>query len=190
MNRILSRITPATWITISRFIFIPFVLVPLIGKGPHGNIQAFVWFIFAMISDSLDGYIARKYNQVSDLGKFLDPLADKLLILPILFVLCAKGMTPLLPSLIILVREVIVVVLRWRALFAGRSFSASLASKIKTDCLTIGIGLLLVNSYLPLSDIFRTIGEISIICGAVIAVYSALGYLPHRQNWGPRHIRA
>lgn len=182
MNRQFSGITPASWITIGRFLLIPMVLVPLIAEGADGHLRAFVWFMVAMLSDSLDGYIARRFNQVSDLGKFLDPLVDKLLMLPILFVLCAQGVAPILSALIILGREVVVVIWRWRALRQGRSFSASWAAKIKTDCLTAGMGLLLIASLFPWPETIRMMGEMAIHGGAVMALISAFEYLPRRQT--------
>lgn len=182
MNSTLPRITLATWITLIRFLFIPLVLTALIVEHPEGNRIAFFLFLLAMLSDSIDGFVARRFNQVSDLGKFLDPLADKLLVLPTLMVLSLRGLAPLLPSLIILARELTVIVWRWRALRQGRSFSASVAAKIKTDCLTAGVALLLIFPYSPWPVSARALGEAALYCGALMAVYSALDYIPLRRS--------
>jgi len=72
--------TTANLITIIRIVMVPFFLVILLTEMQNKEIIAFAIFVVAAVTDSLDGYIARKFNQVSDLGKFLDPLADKLLV--------------------------------------------------------------------------------------------------------------
>lgn len=181
MYRHFQAITPASWITISRLLLIPLALFPLLSGHKDGKIIAFIFFLAAALSDSLDGYVARRFNHVSALGKFLDPLVDKLLISSMLLVLVGRGLAPVLPSVIIILRELVVTVWRWRALLNKMSFSASVAAKIKMDCQLAGIALLLIYSYLPRPELIRILGVSAIYFGALMAIYSALGYLPHRR---------
>lgn len=179
MYKYFQTITLASWITISRLFLIPLVLLPLLSGDEDRKIIAFIFFLVAALSDSLDGYVARRFNQVSALGKFLDPLVDKLLISSILLVLIIRGLAPLLPSVIIILREFVVIVWRWRALLKNMSFSASTAAKIKIDCQLAGIALLLVFPHLPWPELARILGVSAIHFGALMAIYSALGYLPY-----------
>jgi CDP-diacylglycerol---glycerol-3-phosphate 3-phosphatidyltransferase len=182
MNGSFNAITPASWITISRFFLVPLVLLPLLTGGEDGEILAFILFLVAALSDSLDGFVARRFNQVSALGKFLDPLADKLLISSLLLVLVFRGLAPIPATGIIILRELVVVVWRWRALRQGYSFSASVAAKIKTDSQLAGIALLLIFPYLPGSGLVYTLVVVAIHLGALMAIYSALDYLPLRRS--------
>ena len=179
MYNFFQTITLASWITISRLFLIPLVLLPLLSGDEDRKIIAFIFFLVAALSDSLDGYVARRFNQVSALGKFLDPLVDKLLISSILLVLVIRGLAPLLPSVIIILRELVVTVWRWRALLKNVSFSASISAKIKIDCQLAGIALLLIFPYLPRPELARMLGVSAIHFGALMAIYSALGYLPY-----------
>lgn len=181
MVRRFQALTPASWITISRLFLVPLVLLPLLSDQGDGKIIAFIFFLAAALSDSLDGYVARRFNQVSALGKFLDPLVDKLLICSTLLVLVVRGLAPVWPAAIIILRELVVTVWRWRALLKNMSFSASVAAKIKIDCQLAGIALLLVFPYLPRPELARILGVSAIHFGALMAIYSALGYLPHRR---------
>jgi len=173
-------VTPASWITIGRFLLVPLVLAALFSSRQNSRIVACALFLAAALSDSLDGYVARRFHQVSDLGKFLDPIADKLLISSTLLVLVFRGQAPLLAAVVIVLRELVVTVWRWRALRGGHSFSASVAAKIKTDSQVVGIALLLAFPYLPWPESARMLGVGALYLGALLAVYSALDYLPYR----------
>lgn len=184
MKEQFKGITPATWITISRFVLTPFVLLPLLMGSKNGELITLVLLILAALTDAIDGYVARHFNQVSDLGKFLDPLADKLLALSVILVLVVQGIAPLIAFLILLGREVIVAVWRWLALREGISFSASVAAKIKTDCQWVGISLLLIHNHLPWPDLVSGFGEFILYMAACMALYSILDYLPIRRALG------
>lgn len=161
---------------------VPMVLLPLLLDVENGELITFTLFIVAVFTDSIDGYVARRFNQVSDLGKFLDPLADKLLVLSILFILVTRELAPVTAAMIIIAREVVVISWRWRALRQGKSFSASVAAKIKTDCQWIGIALLLLFPHLPEPDFFQGLGDFFLYLAAAMAIYSSLEYLPSRRS--------
>ena len=106
--------TTATKITLVRIVLIPVFMVLLYCSADQFSLTyaALAVFIVASLSDFADGKIARKYNQVSDLGKFLDPLADKLLVLSAMCIFCQWGMFPAWALMIVLAREFAVTGLR------------------------------------------------------------------------------
>ena len=119
-------------------------------------------FILASVTDFVDGYIARHYNQVSDFGKFLDPLADKLLVMSALICLAQIGDVPGWMVIIILGREFIITGMRQVAAAQGIVIAAGTTGKIKTITQMIAIPLLLLNNWpfsllsfnLPMDTIF------------------------------------
>ncbi len=136
--------TTANKITIVRVVLIP-VLVLLMYLNFPGHIYwALAVFIIASISDFLDGYIARHYNQVSDFGKFMDPLADKLLVVSTMMIFVEKGYMPGWALLIVVAREFAVTGLRLVAVDNGRVIAAAWSGKIKTACTMVGIILMML----------------------------------------------
>jgi CDP-diacylglycerol---glycerol-3-phosphate 3-phosphatidyltransferase len=177
-----QAITPASWITIGRLTLIPLILFHLLSGQENGDLTAFILFLIAALSDTLDGWVARRFNQVSALGKFLDPLADKMLVASTLLVLVSRGLAPVPAVVVIILRELLVTAWRWRALRRGASFSASVAAKVKTDSQLAGIALLMIFPYLPHPEPARLLGVCAIHLGALMALYSALDYLPGRRT--------
>ena len=137
--------TTATKITLVRIVLIPVFMVLLYCSADQFSLTyaALAVFIVASLSDFADGKIARKYNQVSDLGKFLDPLADKLLVLSAMCIFCQWGMFPAWALMIVLAREFAVTGLRLIAVDNGRVIAAAWSGKIKTACTMVGLGLVL-----------------------------------------------
>ncbi len=176
MSKDKAVITPATWITIGRLILVFPVLVPLLSGHPHGNLISFFLFGLAVASDAVDGYVARRFNHVSALGKFLDPIADKLLVSGLLVVLCLQGSASIFASLLIIVRELLVTAIRWQAMRREQSFSASAMAKLKTDCQWLGIALLLLFKHLPQPELMKGLGNAFLYLAVLLGVYSAVGY--------------
>ena len=136
--------TTANKITLLRIILVP-VLVILLYLNFKGHIYwALAVFIIASVSDFLDGYIARHYNQVSNFGKFLDPLADKLLVIAAMTVFVEQGYMPGWALLIVVARELAVTGLRLIAVNNGRVIAAAWSGKIKTESTMIGIILMML----------------------------------------------
>lgn len=126
--------TTASKITLVRVAMIPaFLLVFLLSPG-HAWLKwlALALFIIASLTDYVDGHVARKYNQVSDFGKFLDPLADKLLVIAAMCVFCQWGLMPAWALVIVLTREFSVTGLRLIAVQKGRVIAAGWSGKVKT----------------------------------------------------------
>lgn len=134
--------TTASKITLLRVAFIPVYMTLMYLSG--GNANWWMWsalavFIIASITDFADGYIARKYNQISDFGKFLDPLADKLLTIAALTMFCEWKLVPAWALMIILTREFAVTGLRLVAVGKGVVIAAGWSGKIKTTCSMVGL---------------------------------------------------
>lgn len=133
-------------------------------------------YIIACISDSVDGYIARKCNQVSNFGKFMDPLADKMLVLAAMCFFVENGQMSGWCMAIVLLREFAVSGLRLLAVERGIVIAAALSGKIKTFSTMIALGAMMV---------FSEIRAINIICCAIIlatTVYSGVEYFVRNKS--------
>lgn len=149
--------TTANKITLTRICMIPFFLYfasqPMFlidaehyrAAFPTNVIIALVLFCVASFTDFLDGYVARKYNQVTDFGKFVDPLADKLLVSSALILLAEQGAIAGWMVCVILARELIITSLRVVAANKGRVLAATWTGKVKT-CVQIG-GIIVIYLY-------------------------------------------
>lgn len=131
--------TTANKITLIRIAMIPFFIWFALQADSTSQIVALVLFCTASFTDFLDGYIARKYNQVTDFGKFVDPLADKLLVTAALLIFIEKGIFPSWMVFIILAREFIITSLRIVAANKGRVLAATWTGKVKTCVQIAGI---------------------------------------------------
>ena len=159
--------TTANKITMVRVVLIPVFLV--LCYLDH-RVAATVVFIIASLSDLLDGYIARHYNQISNFGKFMDPLADKMLVLSAMCFLVEKGQMPGWVVAVILFREFAVSGLRLIAAERHRVIAAAWSGKIKTTCTMVGLCFVLV---------FTQYEWLNIFVSAVIlvtTVYSGIEY--------------
>ena len=135
-------------LTILRVIMIPFFVAALLYDGGANQNMRYVaaaLFIIASLTDMLDGKIARKYNLVTNFGKFMDPLADKLLVCSALICLLSNGMISTVVVLIIIAREFIISGFRLVASDNGVVIAASYWGKFKTTFQMIGVVLLIFN---------------------------------------------
>ena len=155
--------TTANKITLTRIAMIPFFLYfasqPMLLHDeatqvqtmvpaflfPTATVVALVLFCVASFTDFLDGYVARKYNQVTDFGKFVDPLADKLLVTSALVLFAEQGAFAGWMVCVILARELIITSLRVVAANKGRVLAATWTGKVKT-CVQIG-GIIVIYLY-------------------------------------------
>ena len=148
---------------------IPAFLLVLYLDVPYANYWALAIFAAASITDTLDGYIARHYNQITDFGKFMDPLADKCLVTAAMLWFVEVGQMPAWALLIVIVREFGVSGLRMVAADKGRVIAAGWSGKVKTAATMVCVILML----LPLPEIVNQ------ICTAVIVlttIYSGVEY--------------
>ncbi|MBR6413156.1 MAG: CDP-diacylglycerol--glycerol-3-phosphate 3-phosphatidyltransferase [Oscillospiraceae bacterium] len=126
--------TTASKITLIRVAMIPAFLIAFLLSPAHPWLKwlSLGLFILASLTDFVDGYVARKYNQISDFGKFLDPLADKLLVIAAMCVFCQWNLMPAWALIIVLTREFAVTGLRLIAVGKGRVIAAGWSGKVKT----------------------------------------------------------
>lgn len=163
--------TTASKITLARVALIPvFMAVLLLGY----NWLALVIFAVASLTDFVDGYIARHYNQVSDFGKFLDPLADKLLVTAAMLIFVQWNRMPAWAVMIVLTREFAVSGLRMVAATGGKVLAAGWSGKVKTFATMVGLCVMMV---LPFAWIDWTVTIIIV----ATTVYSGVEYFV--QNW-------
>ena len=134
--------TTASKITLIRVAFIPvFMVFMYLSNGQAGPWMwaALALFVIASLTDYVDGYIARKYNQITDFGKFLDPLADKLLVIAAMAIFAEWDRFPAWALMIVLTREFAVTGLRLVAVQKGVVIAAGWSGKIKTASTMIGL---------------------------------------------------
>ncbi len=141
--------TTASKVTLFRVVLIP-VFMALLLQGL--NIPALIVFVIASCTDFIDGYIARHYNQVSNFGKFLDPLADKLLVVSCMVIFIQWGRMPAWAVMIVLTREFAVTGLRLIAVENGRVIAAAWLGKVKTACTMVGLCVMLLITDVSLLD--------------------------------------
>ena len=170
--------TTASKITLVRVAFIPVYMVLMYLSGGQPNLWMWLGlavFVVASLTDYVVGYIARKYQQVSDFGKFLDPLADKLLVIAAMTMFCQWGQMPAWALMIVLAREFAVTGLRLVAAGNGTVIAAGWSGKVKTASTMIGLCVLMA---------FPTVAWLSwVVIGVIVftTVYSGVEYFI--QNW-------
>ena len=133
----------ANKLTLCRVVMIPLFLILLYGQFWGHLIAALTVFILASVTDFVDGYVARHYNQVTDFGKFMDPLADKLLVMSAMVWFVEVGWMPAWAFFIVIARELAVTGLRLIAVEQGRVIAAGKSGKVKTAATMVSICLML-----------------------------------------------
>ena len=159
--------TTANKITMVRIALIPVFLVLAYKDMMLGALAV---YIIACVSDFVDGYIARHYNQITAFGKFMDPLADKMLVMSAMCFFVENGQMPGWVVALVLLREFAVSGLRLVAVEQQRVIAAAWSGKIKTACTMVGLIAMMI---------FPTVSLVNIICSALILVttiYSGIEY--------------
>ena len=181
-------------LTLSRILVIPIVIATFYIPGDLARWAGCVLFSAAGVTDYLDGHLARAWKQQSELGRFLDPIADKLLVSAALFMLTAKerlGVTDLaiLPALVILSREILVSGLREYLAGLRVGLPVSRLAKWKTAIQMVAIGVLIVGDAGPPFLPVTAIGEIMLWIAAVLTIITGYDYLraglQHMDNPSP-----
>jgi CDP-diacylglycerol---glycerol-3-phosphate 3-phosphatidyltransferase len=165
--------TLATWITLSRLLGIPFILYFLHHPTPTHRWVSLAIFLVVASTDWLDGYVARRFNQVTDLGKFLDPLVDKLLVLGAFLALIELHQVPAWGVFLILARELTIA--GWRVNQTTIS-GANLWGKLKTVTQILAIALLIA----PLSTPWRLPAQLTFWVAVALTLVSGIIYLVPR----------
>lgn len=170
--------TTASKITLVRVFLIPALMLTMYLSGGNSGFWmglSLFLFLLASITDYIDGQIARKCNQVSDFGKFLDPLADKLLTIAVMTMFCEWGRFPAWALMIVLTREFAVTGLRLVAVGKGTVIAAGWSGKVKTASTMVGLCVLMV---FPQNTLLLFLVTAMII---LTTVYSGVEYFV--QNW-------
>jgi cardiolipin synthase (CMP-forming) len=168
-------------LTLSRILAIPLVAASFYLSGDYARWFACALFSAAGFTDWLDGHMARRWEQQSELGRFLDPIADKLLVAATLFMLVAKGRLStewaLLPALVILCREILVSGLREYLAALRVGLPVSRLAKWKTAIQMVAIGFLIVGDAGPVFLPVTGIGELLLWIAALLTLVTGYDYL-------------
>ena len=167
---LVKTINLPTWITLSRLVGIPFLLYLMQSTVPSMRWWAVVLFAVIAATDWLDGYLARRLNQVTDLGKFLDPLVDKLMVMAPLLALLSEGKLAVWGVFLILAREVAIA--GWRVSKTTIS-GANLWGKLKTVSQIAAILLLMA----PLPEPVPQLALVTFWISVALTLWSGLLYL-------------
>lgn len=164
-------------LTFSRIILIPLILFAYFIGGKYGYIISSVLFMIACITDFFDGYLARTYSIQSKLGKFLDPIADKLLVGSVIVILVYYKKADLLPSIAIILREILVSGLREFLAAIQVSVPVSNLAKIKTGFQMSAIFMLLLGSDGSCIEYLDILGSIALWISAALTLFTGYAYL-------------
>ena len=184
--------TPANVVTCVRIALIPVFMAVAAGApalGAAGSVAAFVIYGLLSLTDKLDGYLARSRNEITDFGKFLDPIADKLLVFSALLLLLEQGWVSVWAVFVILLREFLVSALRMVAASSGEVIAADSLGKAKTAVTMVALcGFYLAFALLPLGalDLGATVLLVAralFAAAVVLTVVSGAQYF-----WGARHV--
>ncbi|MEN2985351.1 MAG: CDP-diacylglycerol--glycerol-3-phosphate 3-phosphatidyltransferase [Thermodesulfovibrionaceae bacterium] len=161
-----------TTLTIARILIIPFFVF----EAPHNPSVGALLFFIASVTDFLDGYLARKFRQITKLGVILDPIADKLLVISALVILVDLVRVPAWVAIVIILREFIVTTLRFYALSKGFVIPAETVGKVKTVIQMTSIFLLFLDMEIFGLHLYD-LGLVLIYISMIIAVISGIQYL-------------
>jgi CDP-diacylglycerol--glycerol-3-phosphate 3-phosphatidyltransferase len=167
----------ANTITVIRIAFVPMVMVLLMYDSRINAALACFLFVVAAVSDLIDGYLARKYHLESTIGAFLDPLADKLLVIGAMIMLIPLARIPAWMVAVFIIRDMTITALRGIAASEGMIIAASSLGKYKTTFENVALAFLIF--HYPLFDLLRTheIGIMMLWIGLFLAVISGAQYL-------------
>ena len=169
----------ANSLTLTRIFLIPLIVYLFLSNEESYRIVIFSLFLLATITDYLDGFFARYMKQVTSFGEFLDPVADKLIVVAALVLLLEVHSTPwfALPAIVIIGREIVISALReWMSeLGSGSTVAVSMLGKIKTWVQMTAVALLLLAK--PEQELLTTIGFVAIYAAAIMTLWSMIQYL-------------
>ncbi len=183
-------------LTISRIVMSIIIIIILLGGSYTSNLFGFeipklfinetivvdmkyiiagILFIIASITDFLDGYIARKYNLITDFGKLVDAIADKILVNSMLIILAAQGFIhPIIP-VVIIIRDSVVNSIKMLAASKGKVVAAIKSGKVKTACLMVGIVLTLFYN-LPFELWNISVSKVLLFVATILSIISGVQY--------------
>ena len=169
-------------VTMGRVVLVPFVLIFMDNFSPVRSFIASLLYLGAAVGDALDGYLARSRGEVSMLGKFLDPLADKLIVTAVLVFMVALGRVPAWVVVVLIARDLAINGLRSVASAQGLVIAASDGGKIKTAFQLVAIMMLLIHFRYPVLATsiqldYHRVGLIVLYLSMGVSVISGAQYL-------------
>ena len=171
----MATLTLSTRITLLRIALIPVLMALLLGEGrKDASVLAALVFLIASLTDFIDGYLARRWQQVTTLGNFLDTTADKLLVMGALLGLLAIGRVDVWVAFVVIAREVAVLGLRAIAAASAVVISASIWGKLKFNVQVVGITLAILRPDVHLGRLW--LDEWAMVAVAIVSAASALDY--------------
>ncbi|MBC8632211.1 CDP-diacylglycerol--glycerol-3-phosphate 3-phosphatidyltransferase [[Eubacterium] tenue] len=168
-------------LTLFRIFLIPVFIIVMMINIPNKFLIACMIFIIASVTDAMDGHIARKYNLITDFGKFMDPLADKLLVISALTTMIEFDLVAAWMVIIIVARELTVSILRAIAAADGKVIAASSGGKLKTISQMMAIVVLLLAAQTG-NIILLDTGKIIILIATLLTLYSGWEYIYKNRN--------
>lgn len=163
-------------ITLMRIGVVPFLFLLLLDPGPFWSFMIAILFVIASVTDFFDGYIARKYHMVTTMGKFLDPIADKIIVNTAMILLIPIGRIPAWIVAITIIRDLIVDVIRSIASSEGLYIQASMLGKQKTVAQIIAVTALMI--HYPFFGInAHVVGMVILYVALFFTIYSGADYL-------------
>ncbi len=144
-------------------------------------IIAGVIFIIASLTDFLDGYLARKNNQVTDTGKMLDAIADKALVNPVLIILAAQGFINAIIPVVIVIRDIVVNAIKMEAASKGKVVAAIKSGKFKTAALMVGTTLTFFYN-LPFEYLGISVADFLLYIAVILSIISGVQYFTLNKN--------
>jgi len=166
-------------ITMTRIALIPVFMWAVTSSLPYSAVLALLIFIVASVTDGVDGYVARRFNHVTNFGKFIDPLADKLLVTSALLLFVQFGQMPAAAAMIIVTREFLITSLRTVAMAEGRVIAAGIEGKVKTFTQIVCIAFLLTGH--GVAEIMPGSGlkwdDLAVWLMVIVTVWSGAAYL-------------
>ena len=169
-------------VTMGRVLLVPVVLVLIDNFSPLRSFIAGVLYLVAAAGDGLDGYLARSRGDVTVLGKFLDPLADKLMVTAVLVFMVALGRVPAWIVVVLIARDLAITGLRSIASSQGLVIAASEGGKVKTALQLVAITLLIIHFRYPLLGLgdsidYHKVGMALLYLSLAMSISSAVGYI-------------
>jgi CDP-diacylglycerol---glycerol-3-phosphate 3-phosphatidyltransferase len=162
-------------ITLLRICIVPFLFILLLEPGEFWSLILAILFVIASITDVFDGYFARKYNLITTMGKFLDPIADKLIINTAMILMIPIGRIPAWIVAITIIRDLIVDVIRSIASSEGYYIQASILGKQKTLAQNIAVTALMINfSIFGINA--HDVGMVILYVALFLTIYSGIDY--------------
>jgi len=169
-------------LTLMRILIIPVIIIFLEIDGEFYNWLALILYIIACLSDFLDGYLARKFDLESSFGRFLDPVADKILIVSLIFILISNSIISgifIYPALIIVIREILVSGLRDFFAHSRETLLVTKLSKWKTLIQMFSLGFLMVSNNFN-TNLMLLIGNFGLAVASIMTIHT--GYIYFKKN--------